>query len=105
MRKKVCRKSDGELERIDRIIERVLATGKVGGSAQLAEIWTHWREIVGDDIAEHCTPQKLNGGKLYLKVDNPVWVQQLDLMKEEVRCKINEKIASEKVDRLLFRTQ
>jgi len=104
MTRNTRRRSGGEPEPISRIINDVLATGKLGDSRQVAELWGEWGKIVGDDIAEHCFPEKINGDRLYINVDSPVWCQQLDLLKEELKEKIAEKLENCEINRIVFRS-
>ncbi|NQU08408.1 MAG: DUF721 domain-containing protein [Candidatus Abyssubacteria bacterium] len=45
----------------------------------------------------------MNRGKLHIRVDTPVWRQQLDLMKEEIQEKIDARLPSLKVEQLIFK--
>ncbi len=62
-----------------------------GLQARLAEyrIIVQWERAVGRAIARHAQPRVLRGGKLYLAVDSPAWMQQLSLMKPEIIEKLN----------------
>lgn len=91
-------------EAIGRIIEKVFQVGKFGGCAQVAQLWAQWPEIVGEDVAEHCIPEKISGGRLYIKVDTPVWHQQLDLLKEELKEKIDGRLQNSGIERIVFRS-
>ncbi|UCD58513.1 MAG: DUF721 domain-containing protein [Candidatus Hydrogenedentota bacterium] len=95
--------SDGP-EPVSRIIGKVFATGKFGECAQVAQLWGQWTEIVGEDIAAHCVPEKISGGKLYVSVDSPVWCQQLDLLKEELKEKIDRKLQDPGIKKIVFRS-
>jgi len=103
MKRRKRKQFDGKLEPVDAIIREVFVKGKFGGSAQVSELWNHWKDIVGEDVAGHCYPEKISCGKLYIKVDTPVWRQQLDLLKEEVAEKINDSPANIKIKKILFR--
>lgn len=95
--------SDGP-ESIGRIIEKVFQVGKFAGCAQVAQLWAQWPEIVGEDVAEHCIPEKINDGRLYIKVDSPVWHQQLDLLKEELKEKIDGRLQDPGIEKIIFRS-
>ncbi len=103
MKPRKRRRSDGKLAPIDDIIKGVFTDGKFGGSAQVAELWNHWKDIVGEDVAEHSYPEKIRDGKLHIKVDSPVWRQQLDLLKEEIKSKIDANLENLKIEKLVFR--
>jgi len=104
MKKSRRRRPDRKLEPVDSIIKEVFAAkGRFGGSAKTAELWSHWKEIVGEDVADHCFPERIIDGKLYVKADSPIWRQQVDLLKEEIKENINKKLESLKIEKLVFK--
>jgi predicted nucleic acid-binding Zn ribbon protein len=100
---KANRKNSAGLEPIDGIIAKVLATGKLGNFTQLAELWGEWKDIAGEDVAQHCFPEKVAGQKLYIKVDSPIWRQQLDLLKEELKEKIENRFENVSIEKIVLR--
>ncbi|MGA1191592.1 MAG: DciA family protein [Bdellovibrionota bacterium] len=54
---------------------------------------THWAEIVGEHIAQHAKPLKVVRGELYVKVSNPIWAQELAMLKETLLIRL-EKVSS-----------
>jgi predicted nucleic acid-binding Zn ribbon protein len=48
------------------------------------EFVTHWREIVGDEIASRTTPECIRGGSLVVRVCNSVWAQELSFQKDSI---------------------
>jgi predicted nucleic acid-binding Zn ribbon protein len=86
-----------------------MVKGRFGGSAKTAELWSHWKEIVGEDVADHCFPERIVDGegrdfpKLYVKADSPIWRQQVDLLKEEIKEKINQKLENLYIEKLIFK--
>ena len=97
------RRSSGELKPIDEVISEVFRRGKFGSSAKAAELWGQWKDIAGEDVAQHCFPEKVSDKKLYIKVDSPIWRQQLDLMKEELQERIENKCHNIDIERIIFR--
>ena len=49
----------------------------------------HWSEIVGDHVGHHTWPDSIRYQKLYLVVENSVWMQQLLFLKPELLATIN----------------
>lgn len=39
-----------------------------------------WREVVGDDVAEHCTPETFEDGLLVVRADSTTWATNLRLL-------------------------
>ena len=104
MKRSRRRRPDRKLESVDGIIKEVFAAkGRFGGSAKTAELWSHWKEIVGEDVADHCFPERIVDGKLYIKADSPIWRQQVDLLKEEIKENINKKLENLKIEKLVFK--
>jgi len=51
-------------------------------------VFSDWERLVGEVIAEHTTPQRIEGGVLFLEVDNPAWASEMDWMSEELLRRI-----------------
>lgn len=48
-----------------------------------------WDEVVGPQIAARTKPEKIRDGVLEVSVDQPVWMQQLQLLKPQLLTKLN----------------
>jgi len=64
---------------------------------------TCWEEVVGQKIAAKSYPLKITAGVLYIKTESPVWSQQLSLMAEELKTKMNEHLGKATVKQIRFR--
>lgn len=49
-----------------------------------ASLVTHWRELVGEALAEHCRPQSLRDGVLRVTVDSAPRATQLRYLESDV---------------------
>ena len=65
-------------------------------------VWPIWNEVVGKTIARNAQPEKIRNGTLFVKVTSPVWMQQLQFMKEMIVDKINLRLKSAAVKNLFF---
>lgn len=63
----------------------------------------HWREIAGAQIAAHTRPDQIRFKKLYLIVDNSVWLQQLTFLKPTLLETINAAAGSPIVSDIVLR--
>lgn len=61
-----------------------------------------WRRAVGPQIAAQTHPDTLKRGVLFVRVSAPVWMHQLQFMKEEILGRINELTGPEEVRNLRF---
>lgn len=51
--------------------------GRLGPAALITEVIKAWQEIVGEDLAEHCRPQRLESGRLIVSVRDASWATEL----------------------------
>ena len=65
---------------------------EMGWRAPLAEadLLVRWREVVGDQIADHTTPLGIVDETLTIVTDSSAWATQLRLMRHEVLVKLAE---------------
>ena len=48
--------------------------------AAVGGVFGRWDEAVGEQIAAHVQPVKLDGGTLVVEVDDPVWATQVKFL-------------------------
>lgn len=48
--------------------------------AAVGGVFGRWAEAVGDQIAAHVQPVRLDGGTLLVEVDDPAWATQVKLL-------------------------
>jgi hypothetical protein len=65
-------------------------------------IWQRWKEIVGPHIALHARPYRIRNGVLLIQVDQPVWMQELHFLKEELKTKLNALLQDFQLENLFF---
>ncbi len=65
-------------------------------------IWPVWNEVVGMPIARNAQPEKIRNGTLFVKVSSPVWMQQLQFMKDLIAEKINQRLRAQVVKNIFF---
>lgn len=62
-----------------------------------------WREVVGEDVAQHTRGFALRKDReLVIFVDSAAWANQLSLMSEEIRLRLNEHLGEESARTLRF---
>ncbi|MDA3004709.1 MAG: DUF721 domain-containing protein [Actinomycetota bacterium] len=43
-----------------------------------------WHELVGDQVASHVTPIKLDRGRLLIEVDDPAWSTHMKFLERDI---------------------
>ncbi|MGH7798336.1 MAG: DciA family protein [Candidatus Binatia bacterium] len=65
-------------------------------------VWPIWNDVVGKVIARNAQPEKIRNGTLIVKVSSPVWMQQLQFMKDMIATKLNHRLKRETVKNIFF---
>lgn len=62
-----------------------------GWSTKVAEgmVFGRWAGVVGEDIAAHATPVKLEDGVLSIAAESTAWATQLRMLQKQILAKIN----------------
>ena len=61
-----------------------------------------WATAVGKKIAENTTVQDVKHGVLVVRVDSPIWAQELQFQKKEVLFKINKTLGKKTIKDIRF---
>lgn len=51
-----------------------------------------WRDVVGDQIADHCTPETFADGVLVVRTDSSAWAQQLKVLAPQLVRRMSEDV-------------
>ena len=87
---------------LSEILEKFLQKKKIGQTIKRHEIFEGWTEVVGAKLAEHTVPQKFLGDTLFVAVDHPTWIQELQFVKEALLKKINQAYPKSRIKNLRF---
>lgn len=76
-----------------------------GMEAKLLEhkLLRNWPDIAGEPIAHHTKPDHIRFKKLYLVVENSVWLQHLTFLKPELIAKVNAAAGSSVITDVVLR--
>lgn len=65
-------------------------------------IFEAWEQVVGAQIARNAQPTRLDTKRLVVTVKSAVWMQELSLLREDIRHKLNEWMGREIVSELFL---
>ncbi len=63
----------------------------------------YWEEAVGERLARIARPSRVHKGTLYVEVTSPVQARELELLKERIIKRLNERLGEERIKELRFR--
>ena len=95
-------RKDPPIERLGEVLETSLKRLDLNARLDDYGVWTIWNQTVGAAIARNAQPEKIRNGTLMVKVSSPVWMQQLQFMKEMIAAKLNEQLKGTVVKNIFF---
>jgi predicted nucleic acid-binding Zn ribbon protein len=81
---------DRDPQLLDATVSRLIDDHGWELSLRMRGVFARWPELVGDEIAAHCTPETFTGGKLVVRTDSTAWATQLRLLSPNVVRRLNE---------------
>jgi predicted nucleic acid-binding Zn ribbon protein len=95
-------RKNAPLERLGTVLDQSIKRLDLAGRLDEYGIWPVWNDTVGTTIARNAQPEKIRHGTLFVKVSSPVWMQQLQYMKEMIAEKLNQRLRAEVVKNVFF---
>lgn len=96
----------GNIESLGDILGKVLKKRKISLNLSLnredKRLTAAWNKAVGNRIAVHTRPDKLQRDTLFVKVSDSVWMQQLHFLKQDILGKINQLLEGKTVTNIHF---
>jgi hypothetical protein len=95
-------KNDLQIERLGQVLEKSLKRMEISTRLDEYAVWPIWNDTVGITIARNAQPEKIRNGTLFIKVTSPVWMQQLQYMKDMIMEKLNQRLKTGVVKNIFF---
>ncbi len=80
------------VRRINEALSEVAADLNLDDPDDVAAVMAAWPGAVGDVVAAHVRPRRLQDGVLVVEVDEPVWATQLRYLEEDVLRRLGRKV-------------
>ena len=85
------------MEKIGHILHECFQDFGIQKPLKRYRIFYLWPEIVGKKVAKVTIPQKVSNKKIFIKVKNDVWRQEITFLKSEIIQKINKELGSNEI--------
>jgi hypothetical protein len=88
---------------IHSILERTLKSLEIDVPLKTYSIVGAWNEIVGESVAGHSQPRSIRNQILFIDVDHPTWMQQLQFLKPTLLDQINAFLGGPQIQDIRFK--
>ena len=96
------RERNTDPQSIQSILSEVISNRNWSQGVAEGSLFSDWKMIVGDEIAEHTTPISLVDGKLTIQSTSTAWSTQMRLMKNDLLKTISTTAPGALVEELIF---
>lgn len=96
-------RSKDSLKTTRNLVEGLFSHLGIADKIEQHRAWLIWEDCVGSQIASHATPIRIRDDILEVRVDHPVWMQQLQLLKPRLLEKLNAQLGDAPLADLFFR--
>lgn len=83
---------DRDPQLLDSTIGRLIAEQGWGTDVRVHGVFTRWDQLVGPEVAQHCTPESYADGKLVVRTDSTAWATQMRLLAPTAVRRLNEEL-------------
>ncbi len=88
--------------RVGDILKEAMKRRNIPVDTRDGKIVSDWENAVGPVIFQQTRPEKIRNRTLYLRVSSPIWMQQLQFMKQELIEKVNAALQKDAVSDIFF---
>ena len=88
----------------EELIRRFLDSIGSGEGEEYVRLFSSWREIVSDRIADHAQPVDLKGRTLVVEADHPGWIQMVMMERTRIVDELQRRFPELNIDGISVRT-
>lgn len=85
------------------VLRDYINENNIGRKLKAIDIVQSWEELLGKTIAHYTRNVSLKNRILFIEISSPVVKNELFMMREEIKRKLNEKAGEEVVDKIIFK--
>lgn len=90
-------------EKLGQVLRQYIEENKLQHKLSEVDIIASWEELMGKTVASYTEELKISNGTLFVKTSSPLLRNELMMMKEEIRKRLNEKAGVELIRQIIFR--
>jgi predicted nucleic acid-binding Zn ribbon protein len=80
---------------LNEVLGKLLRRMHVSDESSALGLFSGWRQIVGDAIADHVSPKRLEKRVLVVEVDDPAWATQLKFLESQLIATLRDSVGDE----------
>ncbi|MCK5032098.1 MAG: DUF721 domain-containing protein [Calditrichia bacterium] len=89
-------------QNIQKVLNKVLKNYSLENQVKKEQLFNNWDKIIGKELAEKCSPIKIENNILFLKAKNSVWRNELKLRQNDLLNIIHENTGNKLIMNIRF---
>lgn len=85
------------------IVDKLVSERGWTAPVSMGGVVGRWREIVGDQLADHCVVETFDESVLVLRADSTAWATQLRLLQPQLERRLAEEVGEGTVEKIVIR--
>ena len=85
------------------VLRDYIKENQIGRKLKEVDVVQSWEELLGKTIVYYTRNVSLRNRILFVEISSPVVKNELFMMREEIKRKLNEKAGEELVDKIIFK--
>ncbi len=90
-------------QKLSDVLKDYIKENKLNKKLTELDIISSWEELLGKTVSRYTESLKIQNGTLFVKTTSPTLRNELLLMKEEIRHRLNEKAGEEVIRQIVFK--
>ena len=87
-------------QRLDAAVHQLLADRGWQVEVSVGAVLGRWAQVMGPELAAHCTPEGFTDGELSIRADSTAWATQLRLIAPQLIGRVNDQVGPGTVSRV-----
>jgi predicted nucleic acid-binding Zn ribbon protein len=92
--------SDRDPQLVETALGRLIANHGWELDLRVQSVFGRWAELVGDEVASHCTPESFADTRLVVRTDSTAWATQLKLLESSIMARLEGEVGKDTVTAL-----
>ncbi len=94
--------SKGRPEKLGGILKKLFSSMGIEEGLEQQDALLIWNDVVGERIAKISEPESVKHGRLYIRIKNNMWKQEVHYHKHEIIKRINERLMRDAIKDIVF---
>ncbi len=90
-------------QKLSDVLKDYINENKLDRKLNELDVVASWEELFGKTVARYTESLRIHNGTLFVKTTSPALRNELIMMKEEIRRRLNEKAGQELIRQIVFK--